>query len=414
MDTFDKRTGRSTVIRPPSSGYCPRLPVDIIMVGKPLPLNRTHVYELWQDDNNEALSWASAQGEVLPRWGFGNCAEAHAYYSRYTLAYATDVNFTMGIPVIARGESGVPDTALLKAAEIIAELVRQVDVRLAQQGIQGSRAALVGHRVRYAIFADSERRNDTCSLCKELDSTWDCNSHIDSRGGRDTSYHPEIPHCQEGGKYPTTISEQYGIPYLELDGSVRDSYCGCPTILHEFFHTVQDLVIFPMDAWGTLMIRLAAKRAVEEGIYVHHPGARDDGCDADFVNCVAMEFHVKAFLTWHGVLASPAEFRYQSRAEMKEEAPWIAALVHRYAEDGDWNPSSGARVDGPRDQTFPPHDTCARAPGSALCPGPLSAAFVGPPMTELMANADWAARSRLVPLESAPQAAGGAGASVLV
>merc|ERR1712032_1492927 len=117
----------------------------------------------------------------------------------------------------------------------------------------------------------------------------------------------------------------------------------------------------------------------------------------DFVNCVALEFHVKAFLTWHGVLASPAEFRYQSRAQIKQEAPWIAALVYRYAEDGNWNPAFGARVDEPRDQSFPPHDTCAHAPGSALCPGPLSSAFIGPPMDELMADPYWVARSRLAP-----------------
>ena len=55
-------------------------------------------------------------------------------------------------------------------------------------------------------------------------------------------------------RYPTTISEQYGIPYLNAAGIVEDSYCGSTTILHEFFHTIQDLVISPHDPLNKLQV----------------------------------------------------------------------------------------------------------------------------------------------------------------
>jgi hypothetical protein len=51
-------------------------------------------------------------------------------------------------------------------------------------------------------------------------------------------------------------------------------------------------------------------------------------------------------------------------------------------DDGDWNPCMGVRIDRPRDQTF--NQTCATAPGSALCGQPLSREYIGPPMKDVL------------------------------
>ena len=77
-----------------------------------------------------------------------------------------------------------------------------------------------------------------------------------------------------------------------------------------------------------MAIEQAALRAVEEGIYQHHPGAPDDGCDADFKECIAFEFIVKAHLVWHGFPTDPREFKYQTRAEIKKKAPYVAEVVY--------------------------------------------------------------------------------------
>ena len=110
--------------------------------------------------------------------------------------------------------------------------------------------------------------------------------------------------------------------------------------------------------------------------------SRRSAGNPDFTTCTAFEMIVKAHLTWNGFPADEREFKYRSRAQMKREAPWLAALVYRYFEDGDWNPAFGARIDEPRDQTF--GLTCATAPGSALCGERLSAEFIGPPMSEVL------------------------------
>ena len=144
------------------------------------------------------------------------------------------------------------------------------------------------------------------------------------------------------------------------------------------------MAIKSVDFPGFLAIEQATARAVKLGLYVHHPGAKDDGCDPDFAECVAYEFVVKALMTWHGFPADPREFAYASRAAMKREAPWIAALVYRFFEDGDWNPALGAVIDTPRDQTW--NFTCATAPGSALCGAPLSPDFIGEPMDDVLAR----------------------------
>ena len=194
---------------------------------------------------------------------------------------------------------------------------------------------------------------------------------------------------------PTSMTEEYGIPYLDPDGSLRESYCGTNIVAHEFFHTIHGAFLKQMDPVGYLMIEHAAARAVTEGIYAHHPGAADDGCNPDMIECVAYEFIVKAHMTWNGFPADPREFRFRSRADIKREAPWIAVLVHRFFEDGDWNPAHGARIDAPRDQTF--NLSCATAPGSALCGEALSSEDTGPPMRELLRNDSWRERAGLPP-----------------
>merc|ERR1712039_241667 len=183
---------------------------------------------------------------------------------------------------------------------------------------------------------------------------------------------------------PTTFTEEYGIPYLEPNGSIRDSYCGTNIVAHEFFHSIHEIGI--QDVAKPLFMRFeqAASRGVQEGIYTHHPGARDDGCDDDFTRCVTYEFIVKAHMTWNGFPADKREFQYSSRKEIKEKAPWIAELMYAMFEDGDWNPALGAVITTPRDQTW--NLTCATAPGSALCGKPLGKEYIGPPMEEVLAK----------------------------
>ena len=101
---------------------------------------------------------------------------------------------------------------------VISEMLRQIDSK-----VPGVRKLLAAHGQRFAVWADSERRNDTCALCTKLDPTFDCNAHIDSRAGRDSSYHPEFPECVEGGGadrgLTTMLVEEYGIPWLEPGAS---------------------------------------------------------------------------------------------------------------------------------------------------------------------------------------------------
>jgi hypothetical protein len=159
-----------------------------LTIGTPTPAGAVqlpkHVWLSQYRQSNEALSWANG-GEELPPWGIGGCAAAHPFYTRYTLALAHGVGLREGgIPVLASSDPKLPDAALLRAAEILVEQTRQLDSRMAALGIAGARQTLVSHRVRYAMFSNAERRNDTCALCLALDPTWDCNAHIDSRGGR--------------------------------------------------------------------------------------------------------------------------------------------------------------------------------------------------------------------------------------
>jgi hypothetical protein len=63
---------------------------------------------------------------------------------------------------------------------------------------------------------------------------------------------------------------------------VPDSYCGTNIVAHEFFHAIHGVALKSMAPHVWLAIERAALRAVEEGIYQHHPGAPDDGCDSDF------------------------------------------------------------------------------------------------------------------------------------
>ena len=62
---------------------------------------------------------------------------------------------------------------------------------------------------------------------------------------------------------------------------MRASYCGTNIVVHEFFHSIHEVAIKAVDYAGFLAIEQATARAVKEGLYVHHPGAEDDGCDPD-------------------------------------------------------------------------------------------------------------------------------------
>ena len=373
-------------VRPPSAdaagAVCTPAPADVLVAQGKGPLNGSlyphgpkifFVGGLSWDDGDALRGWD------LPEWGMAGCATPHPFYTQYVAAYANDTTYHQAIPIL--GSAAAPPAALNKAADTIAEMLRQMDGK-----VPGIRDAMVRHAQRFAVWADSERRNDTCKLCQRIDPTFDCDAHIDSRPGRDTSYHPEVPECDEGGgsgkDLTTTFVEEYGIPYLEPNGKVRASYCGTNIVAHEFFHSIHEVAIKSVDFPGFLAIEQATARAVREELYVHHPGAKDDGCNPDFTTCTAFEMIVKAHLTWNGFPADEREFKYRSRAQIKSEAPWLAALVYRFFEDGDWNPALGARIDEPRDQTF--GLTCATAPGSALCGEPLSAEFIGAPMSEVL------------------------------
>lgn len=366
------------VIAPPHSGYCPPSPADVVAVGPPL-YNHTEVFfvgGLTLDTPNPL------RGHRLPEGhGVGVCAPPDAFYTKYVNAYANDTTYKFGLPVI--GSSAAPDAALLSASQTIAEYLRQLDSRR-----PGLRAKMVSHYQRFAVWADSERRHDTCDYCKKKDPSFDCGPHIDSRPGRDTSYHPEVPYCVEGGGadkgMATTFTEEYGICYLLANGSVPASYSGTQIVAHEFFHSVHEVAIRNFDPEGFALIEQACARAFRQGIYHFHPGAPPDPeYTADFTTGMVYECMVKAVMTWHGFPANKSEFLYQSRSELKQRAPWFAAVVHRYFEDSDWNPCEGVRIDNPRDQTW--GLTCTTAPGSALCGKRLSNEYIGPPMETLEA-----------------------------
>ena len=58
--------------------------------------------------------------------------------------------------------------AVLKAADTLAQMLKQIDAK-----VPGVRQYMVEHRSRFAVWADSERRNDTCDYCKKQDPTFD-------------------------------------------------------------------------------------------------------------------------------------------------------------------------------------------------------------------------------------------------
>jgi hypothetical protein len=373
------------VVVPPSmhtaGAICPKWPSDVIVAQGLNPWRNGSLYPKTKLFFVDGLDGGGSVGYDVPESGLATCEKPHEFYTKYLLARAIGTGVGEGIPVI--GSERAPDAALVTAGATIAEMLRQMDGK-----IPGLRKTMVQHAQRFAVWADAERRFDTCEKCKKVDPTFDCNAHIDSRAGRDTSYHPEVPECQVGGgagkDLPTTFVEEYGIPYLQPNGSIRDSYCGTNIVAQEFFHSIHQVGIKIVDYPLYLEIEQAAARATKEGIYVHHPGASDDGCNADFVECVAYEFIVKAHMTWNGFPADKREFRYQSRSEMKIKAPWIAQLVYRMFEDGNWNPAFGVVIDRPRDQTF--GLTCKTAPGSALCGKELSNEYIGVPMREILAK----------------------------
>eukprot|EP00928_Gymnodinium_smaydae_P065265 TRINITY_DN48434_c0_g1_i1.p1 TRINITY_DN48434_c0_g1~~TRINITY_DN48434_c0_g1_i1.p1 ORF type:complete len:462 (-),score=48.12 TRINITY_DN48434_c0_g1_i1:6-1391(-) len=383
IDTGAGATAR--VVSPPHAkspgAVCPAWSDEVVVAQGLNPFRNGSLYSKPKIFFADGLDGSGPEGHFIPNAGLATCQQPHRFYTKYVLARSESAKVSEGIPIL--GSASTPDAAMLSAAGTIAEMLRQMDSKL-----PGIRSEMVRKAQRFAVWADVERRNDTCKKCLKLDPFFDCGSHIDSRAGRDTSYHPEIPECVEGGggsglSLPTSYAEEYGIPYPEADGSVRDSYCGTNIVAHEFFHSIHETGIQSVARPLFMRIEQATARATREGIYVHHPGAKDDGCNDDFTRCVAYEFIVKAHMTWNGFPADKREFVYQSRAELKEKAPWIAQLVYEMFEDGDWNPALGVIITKPRDQTF--GLTCATAPGSALCGKPLSRAYIGRPMQEVIA-----------------------------
>lgn len=366
-----------------SGAICSEWPTDIIKHTNGLnPFRNGSLYKRDRIFFINGLEGQGSEGHAIPRSGLAGCEKPHNFYKKYVLARAEGVVVAEGIPVL--GSAAAPDAALLSAARTIAEMLKQMDKK-----IPGLRQEMTRRAQRFAVWADSERRTDTCQRCLELDPFFDCDSHIGSRAGRDTSYHPEVPSCVEGGggaglDFVTSFTEEYGIPYLEANGSLRDSYCGTNIVAHEFFHSVHESGIQVVDRSLFMRIAQATARATAEGIYVHHPGAKDDGCNSDYTRCVVYEFAVKAHLVWHGFPTIKEEFVYQTRREMKEKAPWIAELVYAMFDDDDWNPALGVVINEPRDQTG--GHSCATLPGSALCGKPLSKDFIGPPMEEVLAS----------------------------
>jgi hypothetical protein len=308
---------QAKLIHPPDMEFpgaaCPPVPDDVLLVPKnlPGPTNGSVLYS-HTEVFFEGWAWDSAglgdSGFKLPnsKKKLSSCHKPHPFYTQYTNAYANDTNYTMGMPTL--GSSAAHPNAVLKAADTLAQMLSQVDRK-----VPGVRQYMVEHRSRFAVWADSERRNDTCAYCKRQDDTFDCGAHIDSRPGRDTSLHPEIPLCNEAGgggiDMPTTLVEEYGICYLDEEGNVPDSYCGTNIVAHEFFHAIHGVALKSIAPQVFTAIEQAALRAVDEGIYQHHPGALDDGCDADFKECIAFEFIVKAHLVWHGFPCDPREFK---------------------------------------------------------------------------------------------------------
>lgn len=383
---LDTGVGLEThVAAPPArttpGAVCPEMPDDVVVAQGLNPWRNGSLYRRKKIFFVDGLDAGPGEGHEIPAAGLVPCARPHPFYTKYVLARPPDTGLAAGVPVL--GSAAAPDAALLSAAATIAEMLRQMEGK-----IPGIRRSMVRHAQRFVVWADSERRFDTCDKCTQLDPYFDCASHIDSRAGRDTSLHPEMPECTEGGGAgglgrPTSYTEEYGIPYLEANGSVRDSYCGTNIVAHEFFHSIHDVGIRDVARPLFMKIEQAAARALREGIYVHHPGAKDDGCNDDFTRCVAFEFIVKAHMLWNGFPAAEQEFPFRTRAELKHKAPWIAELVYMMFDDGAWNPARGVVIDTPRDQTF--GLSCMTAPGSALCGGPLSKDFIGPPMPEVLA-----------------------------
>eukprot|EP00931_Biecheleriopsis_adriatica_P068153 TRINITY_DN42173_c0_g1_i1.p1 TRINITY_DN42173_c0_g1~~TRINITY_DN42173_c0_g1_i1.p1 ORF type:complete len:475 (+),score=56.70 TRINITY_DN42173_c0_g1_i1:136-1560(+) len=375
------------IVEPPSmstkGSLCAEWPSDIVKYAQGLnPFRNGTLYNHDKIFFVNGIDGQGPEGHYVPKTGLAHCERPHSFYTKYILARSADAEVVEGIPVL--GSTAAPDAAMLTAAKTIAEMLRQMERK-----IPGLRKEMVRRSQRFAVWADSERRTDTCDTCLKIDPYFDCGAHIDSRAGRDTSYHPEVPECVEGGggsglDSVTSYTEEYGIPYLEANGSIRDSYCGTNIVAHEFFHAIHDSGIQIVDRNLFMRIEQATARATAEGIYVHHPGAKDDGCNPDFTRCIAYEFMVKAHMAWHGFPSAREEFPYQTRKEIKEKAPWIAELIYAMFDDDDWNPALGVVINEPRDQTA--GHTCATLPGSALCGKPLSKEFIGPPMDEVLAG----------------------------
>merc|ERR1719473_1802335 len=120
-------------------------------------------------DNDE-----DGEGHDIPKTGLAKCQTPHPFYKKYVLARPESSKVSDGLPIL--GGAAAPDAALLTAGATISEMLRQMDSK-----IPGIRASMTRHGQRFAVWADSERRLDTCKKCLKLDPTFDCGAHIDSR-----------------------------------------------------------------------------------------------------------------------------------------------------------------------------------------------------------------------------------------
>ena len=165
------------LIPPPDMDYpgaaCPPVPDDVIVVPKNLP-GPTPNSTLYSHTEVFFAGWAwdgaglGDQAHRLPHNAKhpAGCSKPHPFYTQYTNAYAEDTNYTMGMPTL--GSAAAHPNAVLKAADTLAQMLKQIDAK-----VQGVRQYMVEHRSRFAVWADSERRNDTCDYCRKQDPTFD-------------------------------------------------------------------------------------------------------------------------------------------------------------------------------------------------------------------------------------------------
>lgn len=390
--------------------------------------------------------------------GLSTCARLDPFYTQYANAFSDPVPPGFGIPVI--GGAKAPPAAVVKARDTIAEMIRQTTVQLAKAcpTCRNFAETMASHYARFAVWADGERKFDNCEKCvkhtcgsKESEGWLPDSCCASSRlfpdaglavgslncadpeffrrsmeyklcyEGKDTSEHPGIPWCVEGGgpgvDEPTAFTEELGLCYLEDDGEVSRGYQGRHIILEEWFHTMHGVGIMTADPEGYRMIHENAMRLNASKVWMANS---TKGHALDKYGSNEYEFMAMAIQVWHGFPEDVGYFAYQSRAEIKQMDPQLTMLISRFFEDSRWNPCAGIKIDAPRPQTnacnkgffgVNPNDKrgglwvagdpvvqapggctnpCESFPGSALCGGSyLGEGYVGPPVEELLKDPAW-------------------------